>query len=486
MFAPTVYRERRAKLAQAVGQGLLLLPANSEAAMNYKDNTYPFRQDSHFRYFTGLNLPDLLLLMDADTGHSFLYGNEIDLHHVVWMGPQPSLADLAAQAGIREWGSLAQLATRLSDSRQSIYFLPPYRAERREQLLTYLQNTTDFQAALTSLSRGANSSMPSSNSGINAGASVLPSASVLEVLLQRPANQALIKAVIALRSIKSEAEVAEMEIAVNTSRAMHHRAKEIAAPGKSEAMIAGELEGIAIAAGGRLSYPAIVSRNGHILHNHYHGNILKKGDLLLIDAGAESSSGYAGDITRTLCIGGAMEPQQKAIYDLVRQAEEAVIAALRPGIPYWHYHQQAALVIAEGLRAIGLMKGEPAAAVEAGAHALFFPHGLGHLIGLDVHDMEDLGEDLVGYNEQIRRSSQFGTRSLRLAKPLEAGFVLTVEPGIYFIPTLIDRWQAEGQHQDFINYQALAAYRDFGGIRLEDNVLITETGSRVLGEPIAK
>lgn len=454
--------------------------------MNYKDNTYPFRQDSTFRYFTGLNLPDLLLLIDADTGHSFLYGEEVDVHHVVWMGPQPSLADLAAQAGIREWGSLAQLAARLSSSQQPIYFLPPYRAERREQLLAYLQHTDGFRAAQDQIAETASHSPHVTVAGTSAGARVLQSASVLEALLQRPANQALIKAVIAQRSIKSEAEIVEMEVAVNTSRAMHHRAMEIAAPGMREATIAAELEGIAIAAGGRLSYPAIMSRNGHILHNHYHGNTLEKGDLLLIDAGAQSPSGYAGDITRTLCIGGAMQPQQKAIYDLVRQAEEEVIAALRPGIPYRHYHQQAALIIAEGLRAIGLMKGEPAAAVEAGAHALFFPHGLGHMIGMDVHDMEDLGEDLVGYNEEIQRSSQFGTRSLRLAKPLEPGFVLTVEPGIYFIPALIDLWQAQGLHRDFINYEALGAYRNFGGIRLEDNVLITETGSRVLGEPIAK
>ncbi len=473
MFSATTYRARRAQLAKSVGQGLLLLPANGEAPMNYADNIYPFRQDSHFRYFTGLNLPDLVLLIDADTGHSFLYGEDFGIDHTIWMGQQPSVAELAEQAGIREYGDLQALRQRLASGTQPVYFLPPYRAERREQLLGWLGDRADFQQLY--------------KEGVaHAGAMPMHSAVFFKMLTQRPGNLQLIRSVIQQRSIKSAEEIAEMEIAVNTTRAMHHRAIEIAAPGMSEAQVAGDLEGIAISAGGRLSYPAIVTRNGHILHNHYHGNILRKGDLLLIDAGAESASGYAGDITRTICVGSIRSQQQEEIYQIVKKAEEDVIRDLRPGVPYAHYHQQAALIIAEGLRGLGLMKGDPQEAVTAGAHALFFPHGLGHMIGLDVHDMEDLGEDLVGYDDEIQRSSQFGTRSLRLGRRLEAGFVLTVEPGIYFIPALIDLWQQEGKYSDFINYAALAAYRDFGGIRLEDNVLITATGSRVLGEGIEK
>lgn len=484
MFTSAIYRARRAELAKAVGQGLLLLPANGEAPMNYADNIYPFRQDSTFRYFTGLNLPDLVLLIDADTGHSFLYGEDFSIDHIIWMGQQPSVAHLAEQAGIREYGDLQALRQRLASSTQPVYFLPPYRAERREQLLGWLGGRADFQQAYKE--GGAPAQAGTQYGHTSAGAMPMDVAVFFKMLTQRPGNLQLIRSVIQQRAIKSAEEIAEMEIAVNTTRAMHHRAIEIAAAGMTEAEVAGELEGIAIAAGGRLSYPAIVTRNGHILHNHYHGNILRKGDLLLIDAGAESASGYAGDITRTLCVGSSRSQQQEEIYQIVKKAEEDVIRDLRPGIPYAHYHQQAALIIAEGLRGLGLMKGDPKEAVAAGAHALFFPHGLGHMIGLDVHDMEDLGEDLVGYDDEIQRSSQFGTRSLRLGRRLEAGFVLTVEPGIYFIPALMDLWQQEGRYSDFINYPALAAYRDFGGIRLEDNVLITATGSRVLGEPIEK
>ena len=249
----------------------------------------------------------------------------------------------------------------------------------------------------------------------------------------------------------------------------------------SSKQIAGLIEGIAISANGRLSYPAIVTRNGHVLHNHYHGNVLQKGDLLLIDAGAEAPSGYAGDITRTFAVGAAMTAKQQDIHDIVQKALTDCTAALRPGLTYQSVHLDAGRIITDGLKAVGLMKGDTDEAVAAGAHALFMPHGLGHMIGLDVHDMEDLGEDLVGYDEQVQRSTQFGTRSLRLGKELRAGYALTVEPGIYFIPALIDRWRADGTCADFINFFALEAYRDFGGIRLEDNVVVTETGHRVLG-----
>lgn len=260
----------------------------------------------------------------------------------------------------------------------------------------------------------------------------------------------------------------------------------IASPGMLEAEIAGLIEGIAITEEGRLSYPAIVTRNGHILHNHYHGNALEEGDLLLIDAGAESAAGYAGDITRTFCVGREMTSQQAEIYSIVKSAEEMVIEELAPGTPYREYHDFASKIIASGLTSLGLMKGDPIEAVAAGAHALFFPHGLGHMIGLDVHDMEDLGEDLVGYDAEIQRSDQFGTRSLRLGRRLQAGFVITVEPGIYFIPALIEKWRTEGKFKDFINYSALEKYASFGGIRIEDDVLITKEGCRVLGVPIRK
>ncbi|MBC6996461.1 Xaa-Pro aminopeptidase [Neolewinella lacunae] len=438
MFSAATYTERRRQLASALPSGLIFLPGNGEAPMNYTDNVYPFRQDSNFRYFAGHNLPDLALTIDAGTGASRLWGNDISLDHVVWMGEQPSVADLAADCGAERGGTLDELSALLKKHATEVHFLPPYRADRKLYLAEHL--------------------------GAAAGAS-----------------EALVRAVIAQRSVKSSAELDEMELAVTTSLRMHAAAEAHAAPGQLEAEVAGLIEGIAISAGGRLSYPAIVTRNGHVLHNHYHGNVLRPGDLLLIDAGAETPSGYAGDLTRTFAVGKPMTEQQREIYDLVHATRIASIAALRPGITYRAVHDAAGRQIAAGLKDLGLMQGDPAEAAAAGAHALFMPHGLGHMIGLDVHDIEDLGEDLVGYDENHRRSTQFGTRSLRLGKELREGYVLTVEPGIYFIPALIDRWRAEGTCAAFINFAALEAYRDFGGIRLEDNVAITEQGHRVLG-----
>lgn len=406
--------------------------------MNYTDNTYPFRQDSNFRYFAGHNLPDLALTIDAATGESKLWGDDISLDHVVWMGEQPSVAELAERIGAARGGSSAELSALLKKHAKAVRFLPPYRAERIAFLKEHL--------------------------GAAAGA-----------------DRELIRAVVALREVKSAEELVEMDGAVRTSMKMHAAAQAHAAPGQLEAEVAGLIEGIAISANGRLSYPAIVTRNGHVLHNHYHGNILKRGDLLLIDAGAEAASGYAGDITRTFAVGQPMTSQQQEINDIVQQALTDCTAALRPGITYQSVHLDAGRIITTGLKELGLMKGDVDEAVAAGAHALFMPHGLGHQIGLDVHDMEDLGEDLVGYDAEIQRSTQFGTRSLRLGKRLKTGLTLTVEPGIYFIPALIDCWRADGNCADFINFAKLDAYRGFGGIRLEDNVVVTETGHRVLG-----
>ena len=404
--------------------------------MNYRGNVYPFRQDSSFRYFAAHNRPDLVLTVDAADGRSRLYGDDPSLDDIVWMGEQPSLADLAAEIGAGVGGALADLPAALAG--RAVHYLPPYREERRRRLRDWVGHA------------------------------------------DRP-SRPLTEAVIALRSVKSAAELAEMDRAVATSLRMHAAARELAAPGLTEHEVAGLVEGIAIRAGGRLSYPAIVTRNGHILHNHYHGNRLAAGDLLLIDAGAEAPSGYAGDLTRTFAVGQPLTTRQREVYELVDRARSEAVAALRPGVTYRSLHDAAYRRLATGLTELGLMRGDPAEATAAGAPALFMPHGLGHMIGLDVHDMEDLGEDLVGYDTTVTRSSAFGTRSLRLGKALRPGYALTVEPGCYFIPALIDRWAAEGHHADFIDYSALAAYRDFGGIRLEDNYAITAGGSRLLG-----
>ncbi|NJC28438.1 aminopeptidase P family protein [Neolewinella antarctica] len=445
MFPATTYTARRKQLATDVQSGLIFLPGNAEAPMNYAGNTYPFRQDSNFRYFAGHNIPDLALTIDAASGASRLWGDDISLNHVVWMGEQPSVAELAARIGAERGGSLAELSTVLKTYAKEVKFLPPYRADRKTYLKEHL--ATLFPTGM----------------GENAGA-----------------NKGLIRAVINQRSIKSSEELEQMSIAVRTSMDMHAAAKTHAAPGQLEHEVAGLIEGMAIAGGGRLAYAAIVTKNGQILHNHYHGNTLQKGDLLLIDAGAEATSGYAGDITRTFAIGQPLTTKQEEIYRIVDRAKRESIAAARPGVKNRTLHDNAGRTIFSGLKDLGLTKGNPDEAVAAGAHALFMPHGLGHMIGLDVHDMEDLGEDLVGYDENTRRSTQFGTSSLRLGRELEKGFAITVEPGIYFIPALIDQWKADKICADFINFDKLKAYYDFGGIRLEDDIAITASGSRLL------
>ena len=437
MFPATTYTQRRQRLAEHIQTGMILLPGNGEAPMNYAGNPYPFRQDSTFRYFTGLNRPNLLLTIDAETGEGKLYGNEATLDDAVWMGEQPRMAELAQQAGLTVGGSWQDAIDTVCYA-EVIHYLPLYREERRRVLRRCIAHSS------------------------------------------RPSDE-LIRAVVALRSVKSAEEIVEMDRAAALSLEMHRAARAHARPGMREAEVAGLIEGMAIAAGGRLAYNAIVSKDGHILHNHAHHNVLREGDLLLIDAGAETDTGYAGDITRTFAVGTDLTPKQQAVYDIVDRTKTAVIETLKPTVAYRELHDYSARLIVEGLKELGLMRGNAEDAVVAGAHALFYPHGLGHLIGLDVHDMEDLGEDLVGYDEEFRRSELFGTRNLRLGRRLREGFTLTVEPGIYFIPILTDRWRSEGKHTEFINYAALEAYRDFGGIRLEDDVVITADNCRVLG-----
>ena len=434
---PATYTERRRRLAELIDTGLIVLPGNHEAPMNSAGNPYPFRQDSSFRYFTGLNQPGLLLTIDAETGESLLYGNEATLDDAIWMGEQPTLTELAERAGLATGGNWETALDAVCYA-EVVHYLPLYREERRRVLRQCINHSS------------------------------------------RPSEE-LIRAVVRLRSVKSAEEIAELDRAAALSMEMHAAARAHAGPGMREAEVAGLIEGMAVAAGGRLAYNAIVSREGHILHNHSHHNVLKEGDLLLIDAGAETRAGYAGDITRTFAVGAEMTERQRAVYDIVDGTKRQVIEQLRPGVAYRELHDYSARLIAEGLSGLGLMKGNAEDAVVAGAHALFYPHGLGHMIGMDVHDMEDLGEDLVGYDDEFKRSTQFGTRNLRLGRRLQEGFAVTVEPGIYFIPILIDRWRAEKKHMDFINYEAVEAYRDFGGIRLEDDVVITADNCRVLG-----
>jgi Xaa-Pro aminopeptidase len=451
MFSTLTYTERRSKLKKLINKGIALFPGNGESSMNYRGNTYRFRQDSSFLYFFGLNEPGLVALIDFETGDETLFGNDLEIDDIIWTGDLPTMSQKARIAGVSKNMPLSKLPEILAEAqakKRTIHFLPPYRDERRLELQRWLGIPADKLAQLVSTQ--------------------------------------LISAVVSLRSVKEEAEIIDMENTLSTvTFPMYAKARQMAVAGTKESDIAGAMEGIALASEGTVAFPIICSNRGQILHNHSHSNTLKKGDLLLIDAGAESPMGYATDITRTLPI-GPFSPKQKDIYQIVLNTQLAAIASIKPGILYCDVHQIAASVITDGLIALGLMKGNLDEAVNAGAHALFFPHGIGHMLGLDVHDMEDLGEDFVGYDHETTRSPQFGTAYLRMARRLQAGFIVTVEPGIYFIPQLIDLWKKDKIHEQFINYTKVEEYRTFGGIRIEDDVLVTPTSQRVLGRPIPK
>ncbi|NMM49867.1 aminopeptidase P family protein [Marinigracilibium pacificum] len=442
------YRERRTKLANIIGEGLILISGNDEAAMNYRDNVYPFRQDSTFLYLCGISQPGLALIIDASTGKTTLFGEEMTTDDMVWTGPQPSLNELADKAHIDDVKPYSSIREFLHNQQKEVCFLPPYRGDNVLKIASWL--------------------------GVR-------SADVMN-----GASEKLIRAVVSLREIKDEDEIKEMENAVNVTAEMHIEAMKYAKEGMTEADVMAKIQSIALAKGTGTSYPPIVTRNGEILHNHHYHSTLKKGDLLLIDAGAQNNMFYAGDITRTFPIAKDFTQQQKEIYSIVLNANKECIIGSKDGVSNLSLHLRAARIIVEGLSALGIMKGDPDEAVAAGAHALFMPHGLGHQIGLDVHDMEDLGENLVGYDDQIVRSTQFGLKSLRLGKKLKEGMVITVEPGIYFIPGLIDIWKNDQMCSEFINYEKLSKYRDFGGIRIEDNILIQKDGHRILGKPIPK
>lgn len=451
MFDAATYIARRSSLIQRIGErGLILLMGNEESPINYAGNVYPFRQDSSFLYFIGLDQPHLAALIDLDAGTTTLFGDELGIEDIVWVGPQPSLGELARQSGLENtalYDTLPDALGKAHAAGRTIHYLPPYRAEDKIRMSNWLGIAIDE--------------------------------------LKAKSSEPLIKAVVSLRAHKSAEEIAEMELALDITREMHLAAMKKAKPGLFESDLAGVVEGIALARGGRPAYGTILSVNGQTLHNPYHGNRLEKGRVVLGDFGAETGRHYAGDITRAFPVDKTFTPRQKDIYNIVLEAEVKAIVACRPGIRYLDVHLLAARIIVDGLKAIGLMKGNTDDAVQQGAHALFFPHGLGHMIGLDVHDMEGLGEQYVGYGD-MQRSPQFGTKYLRLARELEPGFTFTVEPGIYFIPELFDLWRSQGKFADFVHYDKLDHYRNFGGIRIEDNVLITNDGYRVLGPPIPK
>ena len=450
MFETATYTGRRKRLHSQIDSGLLLFLGNDESPMNYADNPFRYRQDSTFLYFFGLDFAGLVGVIDIDTGKDILFGNDLTVEDIVWMGTQPSLAERCQKVGIQYVQPLEELRAYLTEAEkkgQKVHFLPPYRAEHTIKLYDLL--------------------------------GTIPS------LTGQAASIEFITAVIEQRNTKSGEEIEEIERAVDITADMHITAIKMARPGITEAGIAAAVHEVALAAGGDLAFPIIATIHGETLHNHYHGNALKSGDMFLLDAGAETAMGYGGDLSSTMPVDSRFTDRQREIYQIALNAHNAAIAKLNPGIPFQDVHFSACRTLAEGLKDMGFMHGDVDEAVAAGAHALFFPCGTGHMMGLDIHDMENLGEKYVGYAGK-EKSTQFGLKSLRLARKLEPGFVFTIEPGIYFIPELIDMWKAEGQHTEFIDYNKVESYKDFGGLRNEENFVITENGCRLLGKPIPK
>jgi len=449
MFEQKIYTARRDRLREKMRSGIILIPGNCESPLNYTDNTYHFRQDSTFLYLFGLDMPGLFGVIDTNTGVDTLYGNDISIDDIIWMGTKPSVIELAASVGVIHTAPFKELSESITQSihkKIPVHYITPYRAENKILLSELL---------------GIQSSR-----------------------LAGYASAELVHRLVEMRSVKDPFEIAEIEKACQTGYKMHVTAMKMAKPGVIEQEIAGIIEGISLAYGGGTSFATILTQNGQTLHNHDHSLTLQKGRLLLVDAGAESNSHYASDYTRTTPVGGKFSQKQVEIYNIVLKANNTATALIKPGETYLSIHMKVAEVIASGLKELGLMKGDVHDAVANGAHALFFPHGLGHMLGLDVHDMENYGQINVGFDEEIRPIDQFGTASLRLGRRLQKNFVITNEPGIYFIPALIEKWENEKINHAFINFDQVKRYLDFGGIRLEDDILVTDTGARILGNRI--
>lgn len=448
LFSKNTYTQRRATLRNLVGEGLIVLLGNNDSPMNYPANPYKYRQDSSFLYYTGQHRSGLALVLDCESGTEILVGDEIDIDDIVWYGSVTSVMEMATEAGIaqvRPMGDLSAIVAAAKAQQRTIHFLPPYRHDTMIQLMDLLGLHPREQRAA--------------------------------------ASQQLIQAVVQQRIIKTTEEIAELERASLIGYEMHTTAMRMAVQdGLTEAQIAGRIDGIAAALGSINSFQSIVSTHGEVLHGFPSQRILEKGRLLLVDAGAETIHHYCSDHTRTTPTTGKYTSKQRDIYDIVVDCHDLALTAARPGVRYWDVHMDVCRLMTERLKALGLMKGNVDDAVANGAHALFLPHGLGHAMGMDVHDMEGLGQSNVGYDEETRPSTQFGTASLRFGRRLEVGMVVTDEPGIYFIPDLIDNWRANNINADYLCFDEIETYKDFGGIRIEDDVLITPEGCRFLGE----
>lgn len=449
MFDKQTYVNRRAKLRSLVKDGIIILFGNNESPCNYPSNGYyPFRQDSSFLYYFGQNRDGLVGVIDIDNNRETIFGNDIDIEDIVWYGSVDSVHDLAAQVGVENTAPMRALKSACNEAlrqKRKIHFLPPYRHDIKIQIFDLL--------------------------GIH------------PVQQKEAASMELIKAVVNMRSVKEQQEIEELERAAEIGYLMHTTAMKLTRPGVTEKFVGGQVDGIAHSYGAMVSFPTIYSQHGEIMHGNPSMSILEAGRLALCDAGAETINNYCSDNTRTMPVSGKFTQRQLEIYSIVEACHDYVLEVAKPGVKYFDVHLAVCRLMTERLKELGLMKGDTDEAVAAGAHAMFLPHGLGHMMGMDVHDMENLDQINVGFDEETRPNlEQFGTNCLRMGRRLQQGFVVTDEPGIYFIPALIDDWKAKGHCKEFINFDLLETYKDFGGIRIEDDILITENGCRFIGE----
>ncbi len=462
MFNSEVYVNRRRVLLERMAamtpegaRGIVVFLGNVDAAMNYRGNDYKFRQDSSFLYYWGIDEPWFAALLDLDTADECLYGNDVDIDDIIWMGPQPSVASKGGLIGCAKTAALAGFDKAVSDAVSAgrpVHFLPPARYYNQMKLseLTGIPSSDVRKVA------------PMADGG-------------------RHASEELVKAVVSMRLIKEQCEIEEIDKACELGYLMHTEARRGCKPGVLEQDIVGRMEGVTLSKGWGVSFTTILSQNGETLHNHSHHQIITPGRLLVVDAGAESNTHYASDFTRTYPCSGKFTTKQREIYDIVHQANELAFSITRPGTSYWDVHCATVRYMLEQLKALDFVRGDVDEMVACGISGLFMPHGLGHNMGMDVHDMEDLGENYVGYGDERKRSPLLGMGNLRMARDLKPGHVISDEPGIYFIPALIEQWKREGTDKGFVNYARLEDYYDFGGIRLEDDVLVTEDGARRLG-----
>lgn len=449
MFAKEIYVQRRAELKARVGEGLILLFGNNDAPSNYPANAYRFRQDSCFLYFFGQKREGLVGVIDVDNDKEYIFGDDIDIDDIIWTGYVPSVSDLATEVGVSNSAPMAELQTVVNSAKakgQTIHFVPQCRHDLMIQLADLV--------------------------GIH------------PLQSKEKASVKLIKAIVDMRAVKKAEEVAELKKAADIGYMMHTTAQKLCAEGVTEKYIAGVIEGIAMSYGDRCSFQSILSMHGEIQHGYPSHSPMEAGRLMLCDAGAETDENYCSDNTRVTPISGKFTQRQRDIYGAVEAAHDWVIENAKPDVKWLDMHLGACRIITDHLKAIGLMKGDTEEAVRAGAHAMFMPHGLGHMMGLDVHDMEGLGQNFVGFDDEVQPSTQFGLNCLRCGRRLQKGFVMTDEPGIYFIPHLIDLWRSEKKHTDFINYDAVEAFKDFGGVRLEDDIIITDSGCEIIGDKI--